>query len=124
MLDTLTAADQRTSAGFESEQAKAIVAVVRSSEESLDTRAELEAALAKLETRLCRALWIQAGGVVGALVGLVGTAIAAAYFPDRYLPEGALGPITEAGRIAITVSSPEGLFFPPKTLPSHGGNKA
>ena len=46
MLDTLTAS------GFESEQAKAIVAVVRSSEESAVTRAELEAALAKLETRL------------------------------------------------------------------------
>ena len=92
MLDTLTAADQLTAAGFESEQAKAIVAVVRSSEESAVTRAELEAALAKLETRLYRALWIQAGGIVGALVGLIGTAIAVAYFLDRYLPEGALRP--------------------------------
>ena len=48
--------------------------------------------IARLETRLYRALWIQAGGIVGALVGLVGTAIAVAYFLDRYLPEGALGP--------------------------------
>ena len=48
--------------------------------------------IALLETRLYRALWIQAGGIVGALVGLVGTAIAVAYFLDRYLPEGALGP--------------------------------
>lgn len=92
MLDTLTAADQLTAAGFESQQAKAIVAVVRSSEESAVTTPELEAALAKLETRLYRALWIQAGGIVGALVGLIATAIAVAYFLDRYLPEGALGP--------------------------------
>ena len=48
--------------------------------------------LARLETRLYRALWIQAGGIVGALVGLVGTAIAVAWFLERYLPEGALGP--------------------------------
>ena len=47
--------------------------------------------IARLETRLYRALWIQAGGIVGALVGLIGTAIAVAYFLDRYLPEGALG---------------------------------
>ena len=48
--------------------------------------------IARLETRLYRALWIQAGGIVGALVGLVGTAIAVAYFLERYLPDGALGP--------------------------------
>jgi len=48
--------------------------------------------IARLETRLYRALWVQAGGIVGALVGLVGTAIAVACFLDRYLPEGTLGP--------------------------------
>ena len=48
--------------------------------------------IARLETRLYRAFWIRAAGIVGALVGLVGTAIAVAYFLDRHLPEGTLGP--------------------------------
>ena len=48
--------------------------------------ADLKASLAQMETRLYRALWIQAGGIVGALVGLIGTAIAVAYFLDRYRP--------------------------------------
>ena len=114
MLDTLTAADQLADAGIESRQAKAIVSVIRDSEESAATKADLntlkmelesslttvkagleadlKTSLAQMETRLYRALWIQAGGIVGALVGLIGTAIAVAYFLDRYLPEGALRP--------------------------------
>lgn len=114
MLDTLTAADQLVDAGIESRQAKAIVSVIRDSEESAATKADLntlkmelesslttvkagleadlKTSLAQMETRLYRALWIQAGGIVGALVGLIGTAIAVAYFLDRYLPEGALRP--------------------------------
>ena len=114
MIGTLTAADQLTAAGFESQQAKAIVAIIRDSEESAATKgdlntlkmeleaslakvwagleADLKASLAQTETRLYRALWVQAGGIVGALVGLIGTAIAVAYFLDRYLPEGTLRP--------------------------------
>ncbi len=98
MLDTLTATQSLESVGFSPAHAQAIVAVVQSSEESgatkadLDSlKAELKADLARMETRLYHALWIQAGGIVGVLVGLIGTAIAVAYFLDRYLPEGALG---------------------------------
>ena len=72
--------------------------MVQSSEEpvatkaDLDTlRAELKTDLARMETRLYRALWIQSGGIVGALVGLIGTAIAVTYFLDGYLPERAPG---------------------------------
>ena len=74
MFDTLTAADQLTAAGIEPQQANAIVAVVRSSEESAVTRTELEAALAQLETGLYRALLVQTltiGGLVVALPKLL-----------------------------------------------------
>ena len=63
-----------TAAGIEPQQAKAIVAVVRSSEESAVTRTELEAALAQLETGLYRALLVQTltiGGLVVALPKLL-----------------------------------------------------
>ena len=52
MLDTLTAADQLTAAGFESEQAKAIVSVIRDSESAGVTKSELDASLNQLKTRL------------------------------------------------------------------------
>ena len=81
MLDTLTAADQLTAAGIESQQAKAIVAIIRDSEESAATKAdlttlkmELEASLAQMETRLYRALLVQTltiGGLVVALLKLL-----------------------------------------------------
>ena len=85
MLDTLTAADQLTAAGFDSTQAKAIVAVLRSSEESAATKADLntlkleleanlKASLAQMETRLYRALLVQTltiGGLVVALLKLL-----------------------------------------------------
>ena len=74
-------------AGVEEAKARAAVAAVPIGEH-LATKQDI----ARLESRLYRALWIQAGGIVGALVGLVGTAIAVAYFLDRYLPDGALGP--------------------------------
>ena len=103
MLDTLAAAQSLESAGLQPAHAQAIVTVIQSSEESAATKADLNtlkmeleanlrASLAQMETRLYRALWIQAGGIVGTLVGLIGTAIAVAYFLDRYLPAGALGP--------------------------------
>ena len=62
-------------AGVDEAKARAAAAAVPISGQ-LATKQDL----ARLETRLCRALWIQAGGIVGALVGLVGTAIAVAYF--------------------------------------------
>lgn len=85
MLDTLTAADQLTDAGFDSTQAKAIVAVLRSSEEATATKADLttlkleleahlKASLAQMETRLYRALLVQTltiGGLVVALLKLL-----------------------------------------------------
>ena len=79
--------DALIDAGAEEAKARAAAAAVPIGDD-LATRQDL----ARLETRLYRALWIQAGGIVGALVGLVGTAIAVAHFLDRYLPEGALGP--------------------------------
>ena len=99
MLNTLTAVQSLEAAGFSPAHAQAIVTVVQSSEEAIPTkadldtlRAELKSDLARMETHLYRALWIQAGGIVGALVGLIGTAIAVAYFLDRYLPGGTLSP--------------------------------
>ena len=74
-------------AGADEAKARAAAAAV-----PISGRLAAKQDIARLETRLYRALWIQAGGIVGALVGLVGTAIAVAYFLDRYLPEGALGP--------------------------------
>lgn len=74
-------------AGADEAKARAAAAAV-----PISGRLATKQDIARLETRLYRALWIQAGGIVGALVGLVGTAIAVAYFLDRYLPEGALGP--------------------------------
>ena len=96
MLDTLTAADQLTAAGIESQQAKAIVAIIRDSEESTATKADLttlkmeleaslttlkagleadlKASLAQMETRLYRALLVQTltiGGLVVALLKLL-----------------------------------------------------
>ncbi len=72
MLDTLTAADRL----------EASLAAVMTGLE-----ADMKASLAQMATRLYRVLWIYAGGVVGALVGLIGTAIAVANVPDHYLPE-------------------------------------
>ena len=90
MFDPRTAAQSLEAVGFSPAHAQAIVSVVQSSEESVATKAdldtlgaELKTDLARMETRLCRALRIQAGGIVGALVGLVGTAIAVACFLDR-----------------------------------------
>ena len=85
MIDTLTAADQLTAAGIESQQAKAIVAIIRDSEESAATKADLatlkteleanlKASLVQMETRLYRALLVQTltiGGLVVALLKLL-----------------------------------------------------
>ena len=74
MLDTLTAADRLTAAGIDPTQAKAIVSVVLSSEESAVTRTELEASLAQLETGLYRAFLVQnltIGGLVVAMLKLL-----------------------------------------------------
>ena len=79
--------DALMDAGAEEAKARAAAAAVPIGEH-LATKQDL----ARLESRIYRALWIQAGGIVGALVGLAGTAIAVAHFLDRYLPEGALGP--------------------------------
>ena len=85
MLGIFTAADQLTVAGIDPTQAKAIVAVIRDSEESATTKADLntlkmeleadlKASLAQMETRLYRALLVQTltiGGLVVALLKLL-----------------------------------------------------
>ena len=76
--DALAAARALRNAGFEDRQAEAVAGVVRHAvsvdRAGLATRADLEAAIAGLEARIYRAMWVVGLGVVGG-VGAVVAAI-------------------------------------------------
>ena len=85
-FDTLAAAETMTDAGIEETHAKAIAGVVRDGRAGLATRsdirrledkmaaksdvAELKVAIAGLEARFYRALWIQGGAIVAILAAI------------------------------------------------------
>ena len=66
-FDTLTAAQDLEAAGFERKQAEAIAKAINHGDERAATKADLEAAIAGLEGRLYRALWMQ-GAAIAALI--------------------------------------------------------
>ena len=57
-FDTLAAADDLRSAGFDDNQARAIIGVQQSARTELATKADLEALAGRLEATLYRAQWI------------------------------------------------------------------
>ena len=79
MFDTLRIARSLTDAELTPAQAEAITAAVRDAAEHGDhvTQETLRAELAELRTDLYRAMLIQAGAIVGAIVGIAGLVMAA-----------------------------------------------
>ena len=85
-FDTLAAAETMTDAGIEETHAKAIAGVVRDGHAGLATKsdirrledrmaaksdvAELKVAIAGLEARFHRALWIQGGAIIAILAAI------------------------------------------------------
>ena len=74
-FDALAAARDIEAAGLERAQAEAIAAAMRQAagadRDELATKADLETGLANLRAGLYRALWIQTGAIVGAIVAAV-----------------------------------------------------
>ncbi len=72
MFDSLTLARQLTEAGIERAQADVLADAIRQAAEHGEhvTPETLRAELAGLESRLYRAMLVQAGAIVGALVGI------------------------------------------------------
>ena len=73
MFDTLAIARQLTAAGLDSEQANAITDAIRQAAENGDhvTTQTLDARLGALEARIYRAMLLQAGAIVGAVVAIL-----------------------------------------------------
>ena len=70
-FDTLRIANALKDAGFDDDQAKAIVAAIQDSlGENLVTKSDLKLAIAKLRADMYRALWIQGAGLVMIMVAL------------------------------------------------------
>ncbi|MDE0241110.1 MAG: hypothetical protein OXI95_04965 [bacterium] len=85
-FDTLAAARDLEKAGMDRAQAEAVANVVRAGQGELATKADVDALreatradLDALENRmmaaLYRALWMQAAGIVGAIIALAGVAL-------------------------------------------------
>ena len=74
-FDALAAARDIEATGLERAQAEAIVGAVRQAagadRDELATKADLETGLSNLRADLYRALWIQAGAIVGTIVAAV-----------------------------------------------------
>ena len=74
-FDALAAARDIEATGLERAQAEAIVGAMRQAaaadRDELATKADLETGLANLRAGLYRALWIQTGAIVAAVVALV-----------------------------------------------------
>ena len=79
MFDSLTMARKLTDAGIERPQAEVLADGMRQAAEHGEhvTPEMLHAELAGLESRLNRALLVQAGAIVGALVGIAGIVVGA-----------------------------------------------
>ena len=79
MFDTHAIARQLTGAGLTPDQADAITDAVRQAAEHGGhvTPETLRGGLAELRSDLYRAMLIQAGGIVGAIVGIVGLVLTA-----------------------------------------------
>ncbi len=77
MFDSLTIARQLTEAGIERAQADVLADAIRQAAEHGEhvTPETLRAELAGLESRLYRAMLVQAGAIVGALVGIAGIVV-------------------------------------------------
>ena len=73
MFDTLTIARQSIVAGVDPDQANAITDAIRQAAEHGDyvTTETLDAQLGALEPRLDRAMLLQAGAIVGAVVAIL-----------------------------------------------------
>ncbi len=75
-FDTLSAARKLEAAGVERRQAEAHAEALREAvsadRDALATKADLDAKLAGLETRMYRALWIQAAALIGAQLAIAG----------------------------------------------------
>ena len=75
-FDTLSAARKLEAAGVERRQveahAEALREAVSADPDALATKADLDAKLAGLETRMYRALWIQAAALIGTQLAIAG----------------------------------------------------
>ena len=73
-FDACTAAKHLRDAGFDERQAEAAVAMVRDAvgtgREQPATKGDVDTAVAGLESRMYRALWIQGGAIVAILTAL------------------------------------------------------
>ena len=78
--DALAAARALRDAGFEDRQPEAVAGVVHHAvsvdRAGLATRADLEAAIAGLEARIYRAMWVLGLGIVGAVVAATAALLA------------------------------------------------
>lgn len=79
MFDSLTIARQLTDAGIDRGHADAMADAIRQAAEHGEHVAPetLRSELAGLESRLYRAMLVQAGAIVGALVGIAGIVVGA-----------------------------------------------
>lgn len=79
MFDSLMIARQLTDAGIERGHADAMADAIRQAAEHGEhvTPETLHSELAGLESRLYRAMLVQAGAIVGALVGIAGIVVGA-----------------------------------------------
>ena len=79
MFDSLMIARQLTDAGIERGHADAMANAIRQAAEHGEpvTPETLHSELAGLESRLYRAMLVQAGAIVGALVGIAGIIVGA-----------------------------------------------
>ncbi len=70
-FDTLKTARALEAGGFKREQAEAITAAIRSGQGELFTRADLETALAKFESRLIEKFIVMIGIAVAVIIGSI-----------------------------------------------------
>ena len=79
-FDTLAVMRELEAAGMDRKQAEAQTYALRDRRAGLATKVDLDAGIAclvaRLEARIYRALWIQAGAIVGSLTVIAGLSIA------------------------------------------------